>query len=195
MLGYLTATKTLGFSSNWKSTRHRKTLQQIAEQHGVNLRIFHGRGGSVDGGGPAYEAILAQPGHSINGRIKITEQEKCWLHFCRSWLYNLKPSLLLLFKQALRTGFDNIQSWNEIMELSARSRRHYRALIYEQPDFIDFSIKLRPSTKLANWQISSPRPSSRRKKDLSTLRAIPWVFSWPLSTAFWYGVGTALEEV
>jgi len=83
------------------------------------------------GGGPAYEAILAQPGHSINGRIKITEQEKCWpqILFAGLALYNLETITAAVIQASLRTGFDN-QSWNEIMEeLSARSRQHYRALI------------------------------------------------------------------
>lgn len=99
----------------------------------------------------------------------------------------------------LRTGFDDIEPWNEIMEeLAARSRKHYRALIYEQPDFIDFFHQVTPIEEISQLQISS-RPARRPsgKKDLSSLRAIPWVFSWT-QTRFllpsWYGVGTALQE-
>ncbi len=205
MLGYSDSNKDSGFlSSNWEIHKAQKALQEIAEQYGVNLRIFHGRGGSVGrGGGPAYEAILAQPGKSINGRIKITEQGEVLASkysMPQLALYNLETITTAVIQASLlRTGFDNIEPWNEIMEeLSARSRQHYRALIYEQPDFIDFFQQVTPIDEISQLQISS-RPARRQsgKKDLSSLRAIPWVFSWT-QTRFllpsWYGVGTALEE-
>ncbi|MBV9386868.1 MAG: phosphoenolpyruvate carboxylase [Chroococcidiopsidaceae cyanobacterium CP_BM_ER_R8_30] len=204
MLGYSDSNKDSGFlSSNWEIHKAQKALQQIAEQYGINLRIFHGRGGSVGrGGGPAYEAILAQPGHSINGRIKITEQGEVLASkysLPQLALYNLESITTAVIQASLlRTGFDNIQPWNEIMEeLSARSRQHYRALIYEQPDFIDFFQQITPIDEISQLQISS-RPARRGgKKDLSSLRAIPWVFSWT-QTRFllpsWYGVGTALQD-
>lgn len=205
MLGYSDSNKDSGFlSSNWEIHKAQKSLQQIAENYGINLRIFHGRGGSVGrGGGPAYEAILAQPGHSINGRIKITEQgevlaSKYSLQDLA--LYNLETITTAVIQASLlRTGFDDIQPWNEIMEeLAARSRSHYRALIYEQPDFIDFFHQVTPIEEISLLQISS-RPARRPsgKKDLTSLRAIPWVFSWT-QTRFllpsWYGVGTAVQE-
>jgi phosphoenolpyruvate carboxylase len=205
MLGYSDSNKDSGFlSSNWEIHKAQKALQEIAEKYEVNLRIFHGRGGSVGrGGGPAYEAILAQPGHSINGRIKITEQGEVLASkysLPQLALYNLETITAAVVQASLlRTGFDNIQSWNEIMEeLSARSRRHYRALIYEQPDFIDFFHQVTPIDEISQLQISS-RPARRQggKKDLSSLRAIPWVFSWTQSRFLlpsWYGVGTALQE-
>lgn len=205
MLGYSDSNKDSGFlSSNWEIHKAQKALQQVAEQYGVHLRIFHGRGGSVGrGGGPAYEAILAQPGHSINGRIKITEQGEVLASkysLPQLALYNLETiSTAVIQASLLRTGFDDIQPWNEIMEeLSARSRTHYRSLIYEQPDFIDFFQQVTPIDEISQLQISS-RPARRQsgKKDLSGLRAIPWVFSWT-QTRFllpsWYGVGTALQE-
>lgn len=205
MLGYSDSNKDSGFlSSNWEIHKAQKSLQKVAEEYGVNLRIFHGRGGSVGrGGGPAYEAILAQPGHSINGRIKITEQgevlaSKYSLQDLA--LYNLETITTAVIQASLlRTGFDDIEPWNEIMEeLAARSRVHYRNLIYEQPDFIDFFHQVTPIEEISQLQISS-RPARRPsgKKDLSGLRAIPWVFSWT-QTRFllpsWYGVGTALQE-
>ena len=205
MLGYSDSNKDSGFlSSNWEIHKAQKALQQIAEQYGVNLRIFHGRGGSVGrGGGPAYEAILAQPGHSINGRIKITEQGEVLASkysLPQLALYNLENiSTAVIQASLLRTGFDDIQPWNEIMEeLSARSRSHYRSLIYEQPDFIDFFQQVTPIDEISQLQISS-RPTRRQsgKKDLSSLRAIPWVFSWTQTRILlpsWYGVGTALQE-
>jgi phosphoenolpyruvate carboxylase len=205
MLGYSDSNKDSGFlSSNWEIHKAQKTLQQIAEEHGLTLRIFHGRGGSVGrGGGPAYEAILAQPGHSINGRIKITEQGEVLAskYSLRDLaLYHLETMTTAVIQASLlKTGFDDIQPWNEIMEeLAVRSRTHYRSLIYEQPDFIDFFHQVTPIEEISLLQISS-RPARRPsgKKDLSSLRAIPWVFSWT-QTRFllpsWYGVGTALQE-
>ncbi|GET35975.1 phosphoenolpyruvate carboxylase [Microseira wollei NIES-4236] len=205
MLGYSDSNKDSGFlSSNWEIHKAQKALQAMAEQHGICLRIFHGRGGSVGrGGGPSYEAILAQPGRSINGRIKITEQGEV-LASKYSWpelaIYNLETVTTAVIQASLlRTGFDDIQPWNEIMEeLSTRSREHYRALIYEQPDFIDFYHQVTPIDEISQLQISS-RPARRKsgKKDLSTLRAIPWVFSWTQSRFLlpaWYGVGTAMQE-
>jgi phosphoenolpyruvate carboxylase len=203
MLGYSDSNKDSGFlSSNWEIHKAQKALQKIAEEYGLALRIFHGRGGSVGrGGGPAYEAILAQPGLSINGRIKITEQGEVLASkysLPELALYNLETVTTAAIQASLlRTGFDDIQPWNEIMEeLATLSRSHYRALIYEQPDFLDFFHQVTPIPEISQLQISS-RPARRGgKKDFSSLRAIPWVFSWT-QTRFllpsWYGVGTALQ--
>ncbi|MEO0841835.1 MAG: phosphoenolpyruvate carboxylase [Cyanobacteria bacterium J06643_5] len=205
MLGYSDSNKDSGFlSSNWEIHKAQKSLQQIAEEYGLSVRIFHGRGGSVGrGGGPAYEAILAQPGKSINGRVKITEQGEVLASkysLPDLALYNLETITTAVIQASLlRAGFDDIEPWNEIMEeLAARSRSHYRNLIYEQPDFIDFFNQVTPIEEISQLQISS-RPARRPsgKKGLSSLRAIPWVFSWT-QTRFllpaWYGVGTALQE-
>ena len=205
MLGYSDSNKDSGFlSSNWEIHKAQKALQQIAEDFGVDLRIFHGRGGSVGrGGGPAYEAILAQPGHSINGRIKITEQGEVLASkysLPELALYNVETITTAVIQASLlRTGFDKIEPWNEIMEeLAVRSRQHYRSLIYEQPDFIDFFHQVTPIEEISQLQISSrPARRSSGKKDLSGLRAIPWVFSWTQTRILlpsWYGVGTALQE-
>lgn len=204
MLGYSDSNKDSGFlSSNWEIHKAQQALQRIAETHGVDLRIFHGRGGSVGrGGGPAYEAILAQPGRSVNGRIKITEQGEVLASkysLPELALYNLETVTTAVIQGSLlRTGFDEIQPWHEIMEeLAARSRRHYRSLIYEQPDFLDFFLQVTPIEEISQLQISS-RPARRGgKKDLGSLRAIPWVFSWTQSRFLlpaWYGVGTALRD-
>ncbi len=109
---------------------------------------------------------MAQPGHSINGRIKITEQGEVLASkysLPELALYNLETITTAVIQASLlRTGFDNIQSWNEIMEeLSARSRQHYRALIYEQPDFIDFFHQVTPIDEISQLQISS-RPARRQ---------------------------------
>ena len=205
MLGYSDSNKDSGFlSSNWEIHKAQKALEKVAKQYDMALRIFHGRGGSVGrGGGPAYEAILAQPRSTINGRIKITEQGEVLAS-----KYSL-PDLALYHLETLTTavvqasllgsGFDNIELWNEMMEgLAQRSRRAYRNLIYEQPDFLDFFLSVTPIPEISQLQISS-RPARRKKgkKDLSSLRAIPWVFSWTQSRFLlpaWYGVGTALKE-
>ncbi|MBD0347118.1 MAG: phosphoenolpyruvate carboxylase, partial [Coleofasciculus sp. Co-bin14] len=203
MLGYSDSNKDSGFlSSNWEIHKAQKALQTIADNYGVAIRIFHGRGGSVGrGGGPAYEAILAQPGRSINGRIKITEQGEVLASkysLPELALYHLETVTTAVIQASLLgSGFDDIQPWNEIMEeLATRSREHYRALIYEQPDLVDFFHQVTPIQEISQLQISS-RPSRRGgKKDFSSLRAIPWVFSWT-QTRFllpsWYGVGTALK--
>jgi phosphoenolpyruvate carboxylase len=204
MLGYSDSNKDSGFlSSNWEIHKAQKTLQKVTEERGVALRIFHGRGGSVGrGGGPAYEAILAQPGRSINSRIKITEQGEVLAskyNLSDLALYNLETLTTAVLQASLLTnGFDEISAWIEIMEdLAARSRQHYRALIYEEPELVEFFHHVTPIQEISQLQISS-RPARRGgKKDLASLRAIPWVFSWT-QTRFllpsWYGVGTALKE-
>jgi phosphoenolpyruvate carboxylase len=155
------------------------------------------------GGGPAYAAILAQPGRSIDGRIKITEQGEVLAskyNLPELALYNLETvTTAVLQASLLRSGFDDIQPWHEIMEeLAARSRSHYRNLIYEQPDFLDFFLQVTPIEEISQLQISSrPARRSGAKKDITSLRAIPWVFSWTQTRVLlpsWYGVGTAIQS-
>ncbi|AOX02454.1 phosphoenolpyruvate carboxylase [Moorena producens PAL-8-15-08-1] len=205
MLGYSDSNKDSGFlSSNWEIHKAQKALEHVAQEYGIVLRIFHGRGGSVGrGGGPSYEAILAQPGRSINGRIKITEQGEVLASrysLPGLALYHLETIATAVIQASLlNNGFDDIQPWNEIMEeLAQTSRTHYRALIHEQPDLVDFFHQVTPIQEISQLQISS-RPARRKsgKKDLSSLRAIPWVFSWTQSRFLlpsWYGVGTALQS-
>lgn len=204
MLGYSDSNKDSGFlSSNWEIHKAQQALQATADQFGIALRIFHGRGGSVGrGGGPAYEAILAQPGASLNGRIKITEQGEVLAskyNLQDLALYNLETVATAVIQGSLlHSSVDQIEPWNEIMEeLAASSRRHYRNLIYEQADFIDFFHQVTPIEEISQLQISS-RPARRKgKKTLDSLRAIPWVFSWTQARFLlpaWYGVGTALKE-
>jgi len=204
MLGYSDSNKDSGFlSSNWEIHKAQQALQSLAENYSIALRIFHGRGGSVGrGGGPAYEAILAQPGRSVDGRIKITEQGEVLAskyNLPSLALYNLETVTTAVIQgSVLGSSFDSIDAWNEIMErLSVRSRQHYRALIYEQPDLVEFFHQVTPIQEISQLQISS-RPARRKgKRNLDGLRAIPWVFSWT-QTRFllpsWYGVGTALKE-
>ncbi|MDY7015341.1 MAG: phosphoenolpyruvate carboxylase, partial [Cyanobacteriota bacterium] len=205
MLGYSDSNKDSGFlSSNWEIHKAQKALQKVAQEQDIALRIFHGRGGSVGrGGGPAYEAILAQPSRTIDGRIKITEQGEVLASkysLPDLALYHLETAATAVIQASLLgSGFDDIEPWKEIMEeLAARSRAVYRGLIYEQPDFLDFFLSVTPIQEIGQLQISS-RPARRKKgaQDLSSLRAIPWVFSWTQSRFLlpaWYGVGTALKE-
>jgi phosphoenolpyruvate carboxylase len=204
MVGYSDSNKDSGFlSSNWEIHKAQKALHKVAQAYRVNLRLFHGRGGSVGrGGGPAYAAILAQPRATVNGRIKITEQGEVLASkysLPELALYNLETMVTAVIQSSLLgSGFDDIEPWNRIMEdLSSNSRNVYRQLIYEDPDFIDFFLSVTPIPEISQLQISS-RPARRKgaKQDLSTLRAIPWVFSWTQSRFLlpaWYGVGTALE--
>jgi phosphoenolpyruvate carboxylase len=204
MLGYSDSNKDAGFlSSNWEIHKAQKALQAIVEKYAIKLRIFHGRGGSVGrGGGPSHEAILAQPGHSINGRIKITEQGEVLASkysLPELALYNLEQVASAVIKTSLMSGsVDDIEPWNDVMEdLADRSRRHYRALVYDCPDLVDFFHQVTPIDEISHLQISS-RPARRGgKRDLASLRAIPWVFSWTQSRFLlpsWYGVGTAIQE-
>ena len=205
MLGYSDSNKDSGFlSSNWEIYKAQQSLQETAERYGLALRIFHGRGGSVGrGGGPAYEAILAQPGQSVNGRIKITEQGEVVASkysLPELALYNLETITTAVVQASLLPStIDDIQPWHEIMEdLAMRSRKRYRALIYEQADLVDFFHHVTPIQEISQLQISS-RPTRRggKKKGLDGLRAIPWVFSWTQSRFLlpaWYGVGTALQD-
>ena len=209
MLGYSDSNKDSGFlSSNWEIHKAQRALQKVASQFGISLRIFHGRGGSVGrGGGPAYSAILAQPTDTIKGRIKITEQGEVLASkysLPELALYHLETMTTAVIQSSLLgSGFDRVEPWNQIMEeLSARSRTVYKALIYEQPDFVDFFHSVTPIDVISQLQIGS-RPSKRpgkasggKKKDMSSLRAIPWVFSWTQSRFLlpaWYGVGSALQ--
>ena len=209
MLGYSDSNKDSGFlSSNWEIHKAQRALQKVASEFGISLRIFHGRGGSVGrGGGPAYSAILAQPTDTIKGRIKITEQGEVLASkysLPELALYHLETMTTAVIQSSLLgSGFDRVDPWNQIMEeLSARSRTVYKALIYEQPDFVDFFHSVTPVDVISQLQIGS-RPSKRpgkggasKKKDMSSLRAIPWVFSWTQSRFLlpaWYGVGSALQ--
>jgi phosphoenolpyruvate carboxylase len=205
MLGYSDSNKDSGFlSSNWEIHQAQIALQQLATRHDVALRIFHGRGGSVGrGGGPAYQAILAQPSGTLSGRIKITEQGEVLASkysLPELALYNLETVTTAVLQNSLVTSHvDDTPSWNELMaRLAARSRSHYRALVHENPDLVAFFQQVTPIEEISKLQISS-RPARRKSgaKDLSSLRAIPWVFGWTQSRFLlpsWFGVGAALQE-
>ncbi|ABX09626.1 phosphoenolpyruvate carboxylase [Prochlorococcus marinus] len=203
MLGYSDSNKDSGFlSSNWEIHQAQIALQNLASSHGVALRLFHGRGGSVGrGGGPAYQAILAQPSGTLKGRIKITEQGEVLASkysLPELAMYNLETVTTAVLQNSLVTNqLDATPSWNELMtRLAARSRRHYRSLVHDNPDLVPFFQEVTPIEEISKLQISS-RPTRRKSgsKDLSSLRAIPWVFGWTQSRFLlpsWFGVGHAL---
>ncbi len=205
MLGYSDSNKDSGFlSSNWEIHQAQIALQNLASRHGIALRLFHGRGGSVGrGGGPAYQAILAQPSGTLKGRIKITEQGEVLASkysLPELALYNLETVTTAVLQNSLVTNqLDATPSWNELMtRLAASSRRHYRALVHDNPDLVAFFQEVTPIEEISKLQISS-RPARRKigAKDLSSLRAIPWVFGWTQSRFLlpsWFGVGTALQQ-
>ena len=203
MLGYSDSNKDSGFlSSNWEIHQAQIALQELASSHGVALRLFHGRGGSVSrGGGPAYQAILAQPSGTLQGRIKITEQGEVLnskYSLPELALYNLETVTTAVVQNSLVTNqLDATPSWNQLMSrVATRSREHYRALVHDNPDLVAFFQQVTPIEEISKLQISS-RPARRKSgaRDLSSLRAIPWVFGWTQSRFLlpsWYGVGTAL---
>ena len=205
MLGYSDSNKDSGFlSSNWEIHKAQIALQDLASRQGIALRLFHGRGGSVGrGGGPAYQAILAQPSGTLQGRIKITEQGEVLASkysLPELALYNLETVTTAVLQNSLITNdLDATPLWNDLMtRLAGRSRQHYRALVHENPDLVQFFQEVTPIEEISKLQISS-RPARRKSgaKDLSSLRAIPWVFGWTQSRFLlpsWFGVGTALSH-
>jgi len=204
MLGYSDSNKDSGFlSSNWEIHRAQIALQNLASENDILLRLFHGRGGSVGrGGGPAYQAILAQPSGTLKGRIKITEQGEVLASkysLPELALYNLETVTTAVIQNSLvNNRLDATPEWNQLMtRLAETSRSHYRKLVHENPDLLSFFQEVTPIEEISKLQISS-RPARRKKgaKDLSSLRAIPWVFGWTQSRFLlpsWFGVGTALS--
>ncbi len=205
MLGYSDSNKDSGFlSSNWEIHRAQIALQNLSSNNGILLRLFHGRGGSVGrGGGPAYQAILAQPSGTLLGRIKITEQGEVLASkysLPELALYNLETVTTAVIQNSLvNNTLDATPEWNQLMtRLADSSRTHYRALVHENPALLTFFQEVTPIEEISKLQISS-RPARRKKgkKDLSSLRAIPWVFGWTQSRFLlpsWFGVGTALSK-
>jgi phosphoenolpyruvate carboxylase len=207
MLGYSDSNKDGGYlTANWKLYLAQKNLAETARRHKVELRFFHGKGGTVDrGGGASHRAILAQPFAAFGGRIKITEQGEVV-----SQKYT-HPTIAARNIEQLITAvaWTNIASkprettpqtreWESKAEyLSAASHKYYRALIFETEHFLDFYYQATPIQVIAMTKIGS-RPAKRKtSRKIEDLRAIPWVFSWVQSryiVSSWYGVGAALDQ-
>ena len=204
MLGYSDSNKDGGFlTSGWELYKAEIALVEVFRRHDVRLRLFHGRGGSVGrGGGPSYQAILAQPVGAVQGAIRITEQGEVIAskysnpELGRRNLEILAAATLeatLLQPQTAQTRPEYL----EAMEfLSAEAYRAYRDLVYETDGFDRFFRQSTVIGEIANLNIGS-RPSSRRASArIEDLRAIPWVFSWAqcrLMLPGWYGFGSAVK--
>ena len=208
MLGYSDSNKDGGiFTSNWELYRAEIALvelfDQLAVSHGVTLRMFHGRGGTVGrGGGPSYEAILAQPPGTVRGQIRLTEQgEVIGSKYANPEIgrrnletlvaATLEATLLQPTKPATPAYLQAAD------ELSRASMAAYRALVYDTPGFTEYFFSATPIREIAELNIGS-RPASRKpSQKIEDLRAIPWGFSWGqcrLTLPGWYGFGSAIEQ-
>ncbi|RYX89145.1 MAG: phosphoenolpyruvate carboxylase [Comamonadaceae bacterium] len=206
MLGYSDSNKDGGiFTSNWELYRAEIALvdlfDQLANSHNIQLRMFHGRGGTVGrGGGPSYQAILAQPPGTVRGQIRLTEQgEVIGSKYANPEIgrrnletlvaATLEATLLQPTKPASR-GFLQAAA-----ELSSASMAAYRALVYDTPGFTEYFFSSTPIREIAELNIGS-RPASRKASQrIEDLRAIPWGFSWGqcrLTLPGWYGFGSAV---
>ncbi|WP_346296987.1 phosphoenolpyruvate carboxylase [Rhodopseudomonas sp. P1] len=204
MLGYSDSNKDGGFvTSGWELYKAEIGLIEIFEHHGVRLRLFHGRGGSVGrGGGPSYDAIVAQPGGAVNGQIRITEQGEIItskysnVEVGRNNLEILAAATLeasLLQPKRVAPHRDYLEAMEQ---LSALAFKAYRGLVYETDGFVDYFWASTVINEISTLNIGS-RPASRKKtRAIEDLRAIPWVFSWAqcrLMLPGWYGFGSAVS--
>ncbi|HKF70147.1 MAG TPA: phosphoenolpyruvate carboxylase, partial [Stellaceae bacterium] len=204
MLGYSDSNKDGGFlTSGWELYRAETGLVEVFRRHGIRLRLFHGRGGSVGrGGGPSYEAILAQPAGAVQGGIRITEQgEVIAAKYSNPELgrrnlealaaATLEASLLHTKDAAPKQTF-----LNAMEELSDHAYRAYRNLVYETEGFEQYFWESTVIAEIGSLNIGS-RPASRtNSRRIEDLRAIPWVFGWSqcrLMLPGWYGFGAAVE--
>jgi phosphoenolpyruvate carboxylase len=208
MLGYSDSNKDGGiFTSNWELYRAEIALVDLftalEASHKIKLRMFHGRGGTVGrGGGPSYQAILAQPPGTVRGQIRLTEQgEVIGSKYANPEIgrrnletlvaATLEATLLQPTKAASKAFLD------AAAELSSSSMAAYRALVYETPGFTDYFFSSTPLREIAELNIGS-RPASRKPSQrIEDLRAIPWGFSWGqcrLTLPGWFGFGSAVQS-
>ena len=209
MLGYSDSNKDGGiFTSNWELYRTEIALvalfDELSNSHNIQLRLFHGRGGTVGrGGGPSYQAILAQPPGTVRGQIRLTEQgEVIGSKYANPEIgrrnletlvaATLEATLLQPTRPASKVFLETAA------RLSQASMQAYRALVYETPDFETYFFKATPIREIAELNIGS-RPASRKaSQKIEDLRAIPWSFSWGqcrLALPGWYGFGSAVEDL
>ncbi|MFC5463066.1 phosphoenolpyruvate carboxylase [Massilia niabensis] len=205
MLGYSDSNKDGGYvTSGWELHKAEIDLVEVFRRHGVQLQLFHGRGGSVGrGGGPSYEAILAQPAGAVQGRIRLTEQgEVITAKYANPEVGRRNLEVLVAATlEATLLSADKAEPRRvhvEAMEfISAQALRTYRALVYETPGFETYFWESTVIFEIAALNVGS-RPASRGKsRSIEDLRAIPWVLSWAqcrLMLPGWYGFGTAVER-
>jgi phosphoenolpyruvate carboxylase len=203
MLGYSDSNKDGGYTtSNWELYKASTRLVDVFHENGVRLRFFHGRGGTVGrGGGPSYEAILAQPPGSVGGEVRLTEQgEVIASKYANRDIgtRNLEALLAATFRATLDVAKpgDHDDFHAAMDELSATAMAAYRDLVYETPGFVDYFRATTPIREIAELNIGS-RPASRKASQaIEDLRAIPWVFSWAQCRVMlpgWYGFGSAVD--
>ncbi len=203
MLGYSDSGKDAGYvTSNWTLYEAQGLLSSVAREHDVKLRLFHGRGGSAGrGGGPSYQAIMAQPANTLEGSIRITEQGEVisFKYSMRGLARRNLDTVLAAVLEASAGGSPREPEprWVEVMEdLSSRAREAYRALVYEDTGFLDFFAEASPIGELAMLNMGS-RPARRvQNPSVESLRAIPWVFAWTQNRFLlpsWYGAGSAFR--
>ena len=206
MLGYSDSNKDGGYlTANWALYRAEIDLVHAARDVGARLRLFHGRGGTVGrGGGPSYEAILAQPPGSVDGRLRITEQgEVVAAKYADGELArrNLETLIAATIEASVLEseglGDEAAAAYHLMDELAAMAEKSYRSLVYETDGFVEFFRSITPVNEIGSLNIGS-RPASRKPSNrIEDLRAIPWVFSWSQARIMlpgWYGAGSAFEE-
>ncbi len=200
MLGYSDSNKDGGYlTSQWELYQAEQRLVRVFDAAGVKMRLFHGRGGSVGrGGGPSYEAIMAQPAGTVVGRIRITEQgEIITAKFADpdNATRNLEALVAATLEATLSQGGQQDTDESVLAELSGHAYRTYRALV-ESDGFMQYFMEATPISAIAKLNIGS-RPASRKAlASIKDLRAIPWVFSWSQSRVMlpgWYGFGSAVK--
>ncbi|QXW03139.1 MULTISPECIES: phosphoenolpyruvate carboxylase [Rhodococcus] len=206
MLGYSDSNKDGGYlAANWALYRAELDLVDAARKSGIRLRLFHGRGGTVGrGGGPSYEAILAQPPGAVEGSLRITEQgEVIAAKYAEPRLAhrNLETLIAATLESTLLDveglGTDAEAAYTVLDELAALARTAYSELVHDTTGFVQYFEASTPVAEIGALNIGS-RPASRKQtKAISDLRAIPWVLSWSQSRVMlpgWYGTGAAFER-
>lgn len=204
MIGYSDSNKESGFlQSAWALHRVQSELVETGDRAGVAMRMFHGRGGAIGrGGGPANRAILAQPRCTVNGRLRMTEQGEViadrYGHPAIAERH-LEQVVNALLRTSFPAAADSPDpSWFQILDrLSTDACRIYRALVYDNPEFLTYFQQATPIEEIVQFKIGS-RPTRRSESPtIEPLRAIPWVFSWMQcrhTLPGWYGLGSAVSE-
>ncbi len=204
MIGYSDSAKDAGFmSANWAQYRAQEELTAIAQKHGVQLTLFHGRGGSISrGGAPTQQALFSQPPGSISGAIRVTEQgEMIRFKFGLEGiaLQNLEIYTAATLEATLLPPPVPKQEWRALMnQMTDLSVKVYRQTVRENPHFVSYLRTVTPELELQMLPLGS-RPAKRKVSGgIESLRAIPWVFAWTqirLMLPAWLGTGTAINQV